>query len=237
MANVSDAGLAATQQATLATEAAAQHGTGPDGMVPDGHEAISAGGTNFQMKEFSKNRERMTLYHRPDGEPRRVMRIDAGHLLARRLPDGTPEFWFPELGDQFKPPEYKLGNVICYLWPNGKDDVPNSDRKWVDSLGLEGKYCNAGNPLARGRDNFRTIFDRDTHMESKHNTEWGVIQRAQDTALREEDREYQRATLELLRRQVEGDNNGATTQAPTGDGPTVPDPNEPPRAKARSAKP
>lgn len=160
------------------------------------------GGEDVQTVS-SNSDEYVTIYGTLDGEPRRILRIDARRLLTKRLTNGKPAFWIPEMGGE---PPYRMGRgeIRCYLDPefDESDQYDAIDRAWIDSIGLRGRTCNMMAP-DKNNQRFISVFDRDDHMAKKHRREWATIQarltRQREEAKNSADRETREAMMAMAR--------------------------------------
>ena len=164
---------------------------------------IPLGGDDVQTITANSD-EYVTIYGVNDGEPRRVLKIDARRLLSKRLRDGRYAFWIPEMGGAA--PLRIRGEVRCYLDPDFSEGHGSLqlDRDWIDSIGLTGRVCNMMAP-DKGIHVFATAFDRDDHARTKHRREYATIQAAIAARRAEfaeadirQDREDRRAEREAL---------------------------------------
>jgi hypothetical protein len=166
-------------------------------------EGIEQDESEILFQDTSPRRPMAILYATLDGEPIVVTRKRARILFQRRLPDGRPMF----VADIKKAPAYQKGAVKCFL----HKDSP--DRALMDSLGLVGKVCPAGQ-LANS-------YAKYIHETSKHVKTWAIWQNhVSETKEKEyidrQDRQFEatmaqnEAILELAR-----SNQGAPAPAPT----------------------
>lgn len=130
------------------------------------------------FKESSPRKRMATIYSMVDGEPLKVAAANIERVLEKRLPDGRYMF----TADPQKAPEYKLGEVKCFLHP----DSP--DRPTLVSIGLGGAYC----PAAHLANN----HSRRIHAEHRHGQEWKAYQEHIKEEKERADIERQNAQLE-----------------------------------------
>ena len=137
---------------------------------------LALGESDLQLLT-SNTDEMVTIYSTRDGEPRRILRIDARRTLSQRGANGKPDFWIPEMGGSA--PVRIRGAVQCFLDPAFDELAGPSkkDRVWVDSIGLAGRTCNMMNP-DKGIPKFLSVFDRDEHMKHIHRREKQTIDAA-----------------------------------------------------------
>lgn len=161
-------------------------------------------GADDETTITSNSGDLVPVFSMIDGEQRLVRKLDAptAKVLLKNLADGSPAFWAE--GMPGSPPEYTVGNVHCMLHP-GFDESQNSvnlsglDRAFVDALGLDGRFCNGNAPDKNNRGDFKTVYDRDDHMEKKHPREWKTVQSGVERLERESERaERQGATDAML---------------------------------------
>jgi hypothetical protein len=122
-------------------------------------EGIEQDESEIQFIDTSPRRPMAILYATLDGEPIVVTRKRARTLFQRRLPDGRPMF----VADIKKAPAYQKGAVKCFL----HKDSP--EREVMDSLGLQGKFCPAGQ--------LANAYAKHIHETVKHVKTWDIWQR------------------------------------------------------------
>ena len=126
----------------------------------------------------------IVIFSMIDGAPREILKTDFERVMNKRLEDGRPSFWHDQMpGDP--PPEYRLGELKCFLHPEYAEDGRHFDRAFVDAIGLRGRTCNMNNTNAANRADFPTWLDREDHERSKHSKEKGALELA--LARRQED--------------------------------------------------
>jgi hypothetical protein len=116
------------------------------------------------------------IYATLDGEPIIVTRKRARKLLERTLPDGR--FMFQ--ADSKKAPPYQKGAVKCFLHKYSEE------RDLMDSLGLQGKFCPAGQ--------LANAYAKHIHETGKHVKSYQILERHRDDA-------KEKATIERQDRQ------------------------------------
>lgn len=132
--------------------------------------------------DTSPRRPMAIIYATLDGEPLVVTRKRARILLERPLPDGR----FMFTADAKKAPTYQKGDVKCFLHA----DAP--ERKLMDSLGLIGKLCPAGQ-LANTYAKY--VHERSKHVKSYEIWEKHVADEKEQAAIERQERQFE-ATLE-----------------------------------------
>lgn len=139
----------------------------------------------------------MTLYSTLDGTPSTVLRSMVPKLLRKRLattsdvpPDLRGKLAF-SIAQTITP---KVADVPCMLHPR------HALREWLDDNGLQGRTCTK--MLAN-------TFSQRKHMETRHKAEYAQMKDAQDRERDEEQRAFQRATIEMMKAQgrVNGKSN------------------------------
>lgn len=164
--------------------------------------------SEIQFIDTSPRRPMAIIYATLDGEPLVVTRKRARILFQRRLPDGRPMFRAPQ-EDGSRPasvPEYKKGNEKCFLHKN------SPDRELMDSLGLQGKFCPAGQ--------LANAYAKHIHESQKHVKTWEIWEKhtadvKEAEAIKRQDRQFEatmqqnEAIMELAR------SNQPTTEAVT----------------------
>lgn len=119
------------------------------------------------------------VYDNLTGEPSKCNRNMLPVQLRKKREDGTRVFTLKDPG--FRPPR---GTIKCLLH---KDD-PNAAH--YREMGL--KQCPA--------EHIPSPFELEMHMAKRHRREWAIIQRERQTRKENEDRDYQRAMLEMAQR-------------------------------------
>ena len=148
----------------------------------------------IQFADTSPPRPLTVLYATLDGEPVIVTRKRARLLLSRKLPDGQYMFVAPlENGD--KPahlPEYRKGSVKCFM------HAESEERKLLDSLGMAGKLCIAGqlaNVYAK------RIHERKCHKREREMFQEWLDDKKEEDAIERQERQYE-AMMALARGSV-----------------------------------
>lgn len=145
-----------------------------DGIEQDETEIIFA--------DTSPRRPMAIIYATLDGEPLVVTRKRARRLLERSLPDGR----FMFAADITKVPTYKKGNVKCFLHKDSQE------RELMDSLGLAGKFCPAGQ-LANSYAKY--IHESGKHVKTYEIWEKHVADEKEAAAVNRQERQFE-ATME-----------------------------------------
>src|SRR5690606_31685844 len=116
--------------------------------------------------------QKVTIFSTIDGRPSEVFLPQLKGALTMKIP-GTnrPAHWHPALGGE-KPQEKPAGTIKCRLHP----DSP--EREWVDSIGLEGIFCNPSEP-ERSRANLPNLLDRRRHESIYHKSAFQVMEEAE----------------------------------------------------------
>jgi hypothetical protein len=164
-------------------------------------EGINQDESEIVFADTSPRRPMAIIYAMLDGEPLVVTRKRARKLLERKLPDGR----FMFTADIKKAPTYKKGDVKCFL----HRDSP--ERELMDSLGLQGKFCPAGQ--------LANAYAKYIHESGKHVKTWDIWQKhvsdqKERQAVERQDRQFEAtmeqnaAILELAR-----SNQGAPAEA------------------------
>ena len=141
------------------------------------------------------------VYSMLTGERKEVRQVDLRRVLQKMLPNGQPAHWAE--GMPGEAPEYVRGEVKCMMHPDfdETDGSAGFDRDYIDHIGLTGRTCNMMAPDKNNVDNFRSIYERDRHMEKKHRVEWATIEDALEkdrlTVEKEERRQDREAMLAL----------------------------------------
>lgn len=119
-----------------------------------------------------------TVYSMIDGAPRPINNLHLARVMDKRLPDGRPAFWME--GMPGSPPEYKLGDLKCFMHPEFEEnDGPwGIDRAFIESVGLVGRTCNMSDTSRNNRGDFQSVFQRTAHERSKHPMEYETVREA-----------------------------------------------------------
>ncbi len=129
----------------------------------------------------------ITIYSTLDGTPSTILRSMAPKTLRKRLPSDNTV------------PREKRGQLAFSLVQNISPVVPeypcilhpeNPMREWLDGHGLLGKVCYK---------KLTSQFSVRRHVETRHKHENAQIKEEEATERDREYREYQRATVELLK--------------------------------------
>ena len=146
----------------------------------------------------SNSDEKTIVYSTIDGMPHDILKIDARRVLLKKLPDGKPAFWMKGMSGE-KPKAF-TGSVQCYMHPdfNENDGPAGFDRKWIDSIGLGGRTCNMSAPDKNNRADFKSPFERDEHVRTKHRREWAIIQSSIEAKRRQDELDERRADRQAM---------------------------------------
>lgn len=137
--------------------------------VSTGFDLDAEEGDSVTMKS-SSDKPPIVVRSMIDGGPRPIAAIDFDRVMMKRLPDGRPAFWVEGLPGE-EPPSYETGTLKCFLYPEFDDEGRGFDRGFVDSVGLVGRTCNMNNTEAANRADFKNLFEREAHEQSKHRDE------------------------------------------------------------------
>ena len=110
------------------------------------------------FKESSPRKRMATIYSMIDGEPLPVAMTNIERALEKRLPGGGYMF----TAKKEEAPEYKLGDVKCFL------HMDSPDRPILREIGLGGAYCPAAH-LANSH-------SKRIHAQHRHSQEWAAYQ-------------------------------------------------------------
>jgi hypothetical protein len=141
-------------------------------------EGIERDDSEILFQDTSPRRPMAIIYATLDGEPLLVTQKRARILFQRKLPDGRP--MFRAKADQV--PTYRKGDVKCFL----HKDSP--DRALMDSLGLQGKLCPAGQ--------LANAYAKYIHESGKHVKTWDIWQKhvsdeKEKQAIERQDRQFE----------------------------------------------
>ncbi len=145
-------------------------------------EGIEQDETEIIFADTSPRRPMAIIYATLDGEPLVMTRKRARKLLERKLPDGR----FMFTANAKNAPPYKKGDVKCFLH---KD---SDQRELMDSLGLAGKFCPAGQ--------LANAYAKFIHESGKHVKTWDIWQKhvsdeKEQATIDRQERQFQ-ATME-----------------------------------------
>ena len=112
------------------------------------------GPDEVEFRDISPGRERVTIWSLVDGEPVKVPKYMLPQAMAKRLPDGSDMF----TGNRAEAPEYKIGNVKCFLHPE------SPEREILDEIGLAGITC--------GKATLASNYSKRWHGRHRHHDEW-----------------------------------------------------------------
>ena len=132
------------------------------------------------------------------GRPRQILKNDARRVLLKRLPNGQPAFWMEGMSGS-KPSAFN-GTISCYMHPefDETDGPAGFDRKWVDSIGLAGRSCNMSDTSKNNKADFKSPFERDEHVRTKHRREWAIIQSSIEAKRRQDELDERRADRQAM---------------------------------------
>lgn len=135
--------------------------------------------------DASPQKERVTIWSMQTGEPLSFPKYMVPGLLETRLRDGR----FAFTGNQEEAPEYKLGEIKCFLHPE------SAERPILDKIGLAGASCPAAH-LAND-------YEKWQHAQHKHKKQWAAYQayigKQETEAYRQQQSAQLEATLEIAR--------------------------------------
>lgn len=111
------------------------------------------------FKETSPQRKKVPIYSMRDGEklmiPRSIMQA-----TLNKIDRDTGKFAFTAF--QEEAPEFKMGEVKCFLHPD------SSDRHLLDDMGMVGKTCPAAH--------LANQYSKRMHALHRHKSEWAMYQ-------------------------------------------------------------
>ena len=110
------------------------------------------------FREISPRRVKRTIYSMTSGEPLTMPRYMAERAISKRLDDGSYMF----TARQEEAPEYKLGEIKCFLHPESPDQVILAE------IGLSGIHC----PKAT----IANPHSKRMHALHRHHDEWEAYQ-------------------------------------------------------------
>lgn len=155
-------------------------------------EGIEQDESEIVFADTSPRRPMAIIYATLDGEPLIVTRKRARKLLERTLPDGR----FMFVADAAKAPAYQKGAVKCFLHKESEE------RALMDSLGLAGKLCPAGQ-LANAYAKY--IHESGKHVKTYEIWQKHVADEKERAAVQRQERQFEAtmaqnaAILELAR--------------------------------------
>ena len=127
----------------------------------------------------------VTVYAVESGEPITIPEYMVVQVIEKRLPDGRYMF----VADKKDAPEYKLGDIKCFL------HLESPDRVILKKAGLSGKTClsaHLANP-----------YSKRIHAQHRHKQEWAAygdfVNSVSAAEERDERRQQLDATLEIAR--------------------------------------
>lgn len=135
--------------------------------------------------DVSPGRQRVTLYSMETGEPISIPAYMVEGVMQRRLAGGGYAF----TSEPAKAPEYKLGDVKCFLHPE------SPDRHILQEIGLGYAFCPAAH--------LPNDYEKRIHAQHRHRKQWEAYQHhlnSQKQKQQEERQERQvEATLAMAR--------------------------------------
>ena len=162
------------------------------------HNLNEIGAEGKMSKAYKVNPERdeslITLYSTFDGTASTVLRTMAPKLLRKRIPripEAPREKW-GDLAFSLTPPKDALTRpkFLCDL------HVSNPRREWLDSIGLNGRYC--------PKDNLANAYEVGRHRRSYHHDEDALITQAETKEQQELYNSYQKNIADILTAQAKG---------------------------------
>jgi len=135
-------------------------------------------GQEILFRETSPARKKVPIYSLVDGEEIYIPVNLLERTLEKRLPDG--KFMFT--ARQHEAPEYKRGNVKCFLHPE------SIERAVLDEVGLTGITCNSAH--------LRSAHSKRIHALHRHSQEWAAYQEHMENQKETERNARQDAQLE-----------------------------------------
>ncbi len=111
------------------------------------------------IKEKSPRRRHPTLYAMKDGEPLPMPAYQAEKAISKIDPE-TGTFMFTAYPE--KAPEYKLGNVLCFLH---KD---SADQPVLQEIGMGQLHCR--------KKTLSNLYSKRQHAKNRHPKEWEAYQ-------------------------------------------------------------
>ena len=139
----------------------------------------------IQFQDISPGRRKETLYSTLNGEPISVPRYMVDGILAKRLPDGR----FAFVGAKENAPEYKKGDVKCFLHPESVERQAGL----LAAAGIAHMTCFSAFHPSR--------YAMEEIAQSKHKKQWAAFKSYLAEEERKEERQRQQnqidATLAL----------------------------------------
>lgn len=138
-----------------------------------------------QFMVIDTGRLPITIYAVEDGRPVTIPEYQLGGVLDKRLEDGR----FMFVADKDKAPEYKMGEIVCFL------HVDAPDRAVIEELGLGAIRCR--------KHTLPTSYAATIHGQHRHRQEWAAYQQhlagAKEAKVDAERRQQLEATLSIAR--------------------------------------
>lgn len=176
------------------------------------------GDTGLEVESNIVDGQWVQLTSMRDGLPRPpIPRVHASRVLEKTLPDGSPAFWIQ--GMPYDPPVPQIGSIKCYFHPefDETDGPAGFGRDFIDQAGLEGFTCNNKDNSKQNRGDFKTVMQRDAHMQNRHRRQIEAVEKAQgdakEQAERSERRQQTETMMRLMERQIEL-SGGVVPEAP-----------------------
>ena len=137
------------------------------------------------FREISPRRKKVTIYSMTDGEPLQIPIAILERTLEKRLPNG--DFMFTARKEQA--PEYKLGEVKCFLHPE------SPERPILNDIGLATVSCDAAH--------LANQHSKRIHAQHRHKQEWAAyseyIEEQKEQKYQEQQSKQLEATLAIAR--------------------------------------
>lgn len=156
----------------------------------------SVGAEEVVFIDVSPGRQRVALYSMETGEPISIPAYMVEGVMQRRLPGGG----FAFTSDPAKAPEYKLGDVKCFLHPE------SPDRHILQEIGLGYKFCPAAH--------LPNEYEKQAHARGRHRKEWAAYQHHLDGQKQQRQEERQERQVEATLAMARAAGGGVATPAP-----------------------
>lgn len=130
--------------------------------------------------ENSPGRTPVTIYSLVDGEPLPIPEYMLDAALSKRQESGQFRF----TGDKNKAPEYRLGDVKCFLHPESVERTSGL----LAEAGVAGISCSSAHHPSR--------YAMEEVAKSKHKKQWAALQAFVAERRRQEEHDMQRAQLD-----------------------------------------
>ena len=138
--------------------------------------------------QMTTDREKVRLWNTLTGEPSDVLIYMVSKYLGRKRPDGKP-FWTLR---EDQAPKAPRGTLMCLLHPD------HPEREWLDSIGLQGRFCAINDAEQRHKANITSEFELAEHMRKKHRREWATIEREREKEEKEAEKDWQRRLMQTM---------------------------------------